>query len=267
MGYLYETHLHTDESSRCGKMPARETVHRYQDKGYAGIVITDHFYASSSYVPDRALPWSEQIDLYCRGYEEAYDEGLKCGMNVFFGVETEFNDDEALLYGVDKAWLKAHPDIYIWDRRKLLDEVHAAGGAVVQAHPFRIRGYVKYVTLNTCVDAIEVYNVNNRDFEDTYARLLAEYLRLPMTAGSDNHNMDTQRTLYAVQFDKPWKDISDYVSALRGKLPFETVVEEGRGQVPLQPLERFYEMRDGNDRRIPFDVQTLIDMDTARRHG
>ena len=39
--YLYETHLHTKESSKCGLVPAAEMVRKYRNAGYTGIVITD----------------------------------------------------------------------------------------------------------------------------------------------------------------------------------------------------------------------------------
>lgn len=41
--YLTEMHLHTKETSNCGKMPAAETVESYISLGYNTIVVTDHF--------------------------------------------------------------------------------------------------------------------------------------------------------------------------------------------------------------------------------
>ena len=39
--YRYETHLHTVESSKCGKTPGREYPAIFQARGYDGIFITD----------------------------------------------------------------------------------------------------------------------------------------------------------------------------------------------------------------------------------
>ncbi len=44
MSFLYETHLHTCQGSACGVTPGREYPKRFQDLGYDGIFVTDHFF-------------------------------------------------------------------------------------------------------------------------------------------------------------------------------------------------------------------------------
>ena len=44
MSYLYETHCHTKESSACGLATADEMIAAYHQKGYRGVIITDHFF-------------------------------------------------------------------------------------------------------------------------------------------------------------------------------------------------------------------------------
>ena len=53
--YFYDTHVHTDESSACGKVPGRQAARLYKAAGYQGIVITDHY--------TRKLPQLRQQDL------------------------------------------------------------------------------------------------------------------------------------------------------------------------------------------------------------
>ena len=258
MPYLYETHLHTDESSACGKTPAREYIPFYMDRGYDGIVVTDHFTGNTSYVPDRSAPWKDQVDAYCRGYEEARNEGERRGFRVFFGIEQQFANDECLIYGPDKAWLLANPDLPGWGRRRLLDEVEKAGGCVVLAHPFRVRDYVRRITLNTCVHAVEVFNANNRPVDDVYALAYARRAGCPITAGSDMHCIGRQKELYGVVFDEPWEDIGAYVRAIRNRLPFGVKAAPGRGQgEPLQ-LERPWELLDADERPVPWDPASLF---------
>ena len=43
-GYLYDTHVHTSEGSACGQNTGAEMARAYQKAGYAGIVVTDHFF-------------------------------------------------------------------------------------------------------------------------------------------------------------------------------------------------------------------------------
>ena len=238
MSYLYETHLHTDECSACAHTPARDYVQFYLEQGFKGIIVTDHFYRSVCYVPDQSAPWRRQMDEYCRGYENALNEGLKRGLDVFFGLEYSFGGDEALVYGIDKQWLYEHPDMGTWSRRKLFDEVDAAGGCVVHAHPFRVRSYTTHIWLNSNVHAIEAFNAGNNPQDDLYGIAFAKQFGLPATAGSDIHQIAQYRPerLYGVAFDKPWTSIVDYVKAIRTKDPFNLHFELGRDQGKREPL-------------------------------
>ena len=40
---LIELHLHTSESSPCGRVPAKKGMTMYREAGYDGVVVTDHF--------------------------------------------------------------------------------------------------------------------------------------------------------------------------------------------------------------------------------
>ncbi len=267
MPYLYETHLHTDESSRCGRTPAREYIPFYMDHGYDGIVVTDHFYGNSSYVPDRSAPWAQQVDAYCRGYEAALDEGIRRGFKVFFGIEQQFANDEALIYGPDRQWLLDHPDVYTWGRRRWFDEVEALGGCVVLAHPFRVRDYVVKISLNTCVHAVEAYNCGNRPVDDIYGLAYGRHYRYPLTAGTDMHYTGRVAGLYGVVFDRPWESIFDYVRAIRHGEPFGLQVPAGRGEGIPTPLERPYEFLDAQEQPVAWDVGILSEELAEARGG
>ena len=258
MTYTYETHLHTRQSSRCGRTPGRDYIKYYQDQGYSGIVVTDHFYGNPCYVPDKNASWAEQVNVYCSGYEEAYNEGIRCGFPVFFGIEQQFADDEALIYGPDKQWLLDHPDIFTWGRRKWFDEVEAIGGCIVLAHPFRVRDYVTKITVNTCVHAVEVFNGGNRPEDDVYALRYGQYYHYPMTAGTDMHLIGKPESLYGVVFEKPWVDIFSYARAIRQREPFGVRAPEGRGKTELKPLERPYEYLNKQEHPVPWDVQEIL---------
>ena len=60
--FKIDMHVHTSESSLCGKSPAEEMVKAYKAKGYDAIAITDHFVNGSTRVP-KDLPWEERIHL------------------------------------------------------------------------------------------------------------------------------------------------------------------------------------------------------------
>ena len=223
MPYLYETHMHTCLASKCGKSTGREHVRRYRDLGFAGIIITDHFFGGNCAV-DRSLPWEEKIKQFCSGYEDALNEGLKIGFPVFFGWEQGYGDDEYLVYGLDKDWLLAHPEIEHCSRRRQLELAHEGGGCVIQAHPFRMRGYMTYIRVapRFC-DGAEVANAGNFPVNDVYAYGYAKEFGLVMTAGSDNHDssrIESADQLFGVSLEQPLETIHDYVRLIlnRGKI-------------------------------------------------
>ena len=193
--YFYETHLHTVEASACARCPGADYPALYKELGYAGFFVTDHFFNGNSGVP-RDLPWEERIDMYCSGYEHAREAGEKIGIDVFFGLEVNFQGDEYLLYGPDKEWLKAHPDIMVWSHEELRKQVHAIGGAMIQAHPYRDRDYLTAIRMHPHhSDAFEGYNAGNRDYSDQYAYAYASQNGIKMTSGSDIHRItDFERT-------------------------------------------------------------------------
>jgi len=218
MAYLYETHLHTCQGSACGQSTGAEQARLYKRLGYQGIIITDHFFGGNTAAP-RHLKWEERIEHFCKGYEDAKAEGDRIGLDVFFGWEENFQGDEYLIYGLDKDFLLAHPEMERWTRQEQLEEVHRHGGCVIQAHPFRDRDYIPRVLLcSQFCDGIEAGNGGNLHDQDAAAWRYAQEYGLVMTAGSDNHSVlraeQYPDRIYGVALDKPLTDIHDFVSLI-----------------------------------------------------
>ncbi len=191
--YLYETHLHTCQGSACASATGTEMARAHLDAGYTGIFVTDHFFNGNTRVP-RELPWQERVKLFCRGYEDAWEEGQKIGLQVFFGFEYNYHGAEFLIYNLDKQWLLDHEDVDLMSPRKALALMRQDGGFAVQAHPFRERDYIDHFQLfPRDIDGVEAVNaahlgeagreMNRRAFQ--YARMFD----LPVTAGSDSHHV------------------------------------------------------------------------------
>ena len=218
--YLYETHLHTAWSSACAVSSGPEYIRAYKERGYAGIIVTDHFYNGNTAVP-RNLPWREWVNRFCRGYEKTREEGERQGLDVFFGWEETFDGcDDYLVYGLDKAWLMEHPEAKSWTREEQYLTVRASGGCVVQAHPFRQHNYIRQVILSSgCVDAVEAANGGNHEQSyDALAMRYANRLGLPATAGSDIHELRQLRDgeIFGVYLDEKMRNVNDYVAAVCG---------------------------------------------------
>ena len=153
--YLYDMHVHTEESSSCAHVPAKEVVERYKKLGYDGIVITDHM---SQYKMKRAKceTIEEKAEYFLRGYRETKKYGDE-NFNVILGMELSFldYDGDFLVFGIDEDFmLKYHFDQFhsLEDFRNIADENNLF---VFQAHPFRFDMAIQNPVL---LDGMEVYN-------------------------------------------------------------------------------------------------------------
>jgi len=255
VAYLYETHLHTAGVSKCAVSGGAEYVAGYKEKGYSGIIVTDHFYNANCAL-SRKLPWDEWVNRFCLGYERAKEEGDKQGLNVFFGWEETFDGcDDYLVYGLDKQWLLGHPEARFWTRGEQYRAVREAGGCVVHAHPFRQRAYIPRIVLSVgCVDAIEAVNGGHEDVSyDALANRYAQKMGKPVTAGTDIH--DAQDIYYGLLFgiysEKKLESIQDYVSIVLNNEISSLKMDTARlNYYGTEDVRLPVEIRDENDRII-----------------
>ncbi len=229
--YKYETHLHTSEASACGSSKAADYISVYKRIGYDGVFVTDHFFGGNTCVSFE-LDWSARIQQYCSGYEAALEEAQKQNeidggnFKVFFGIEQTFDGDDYLIYGLNKEWLLAHPEIESMNHGQLFEAVSQAGGLMIQAHPFRLRGYIQAIHLHPReVHGIEVYNGGNTPDQNELALAYAKAYDFPMTSGSDIHNItfalenkiEGKMNLGGMEFDEPLNKIEDYIRLIKEK--------------------------------------------------
>ncbi|MCR5330161.1 MAG: PHP domain-containing protein [Lachnospiraceae bacterium] len=236
-GYKYEVHMHTAQSSACGKTPGADYIAEFKRLGYDGMIITDHFYHGNTR-PSRDLPWEDYVEEFCKGYEAAKAEGDRQGVRVFFGWEENHHGDEYLIYGPDKEWLKKHPEIRDADQTEYLKLIHEAGGLVVQAHPFRERGYMNLINIHPFqCDAMEACNFGNPPYQDTFAYNFCKDRGIIMTSGTDLHDVKNLELSGAgMVFEKPLESIFDYVRAVKSGKGFKPLIPEERKQ--LDPASR-----------------------------
>ena len=217
--YLYETHCHSSDCSRCGRSTARELVRAYHAAGYAGMVLTDHFLTGNSAV-DRSLPWDVKMRLYYKAYLDACDEAKPLDFDVIFGFEHHYgNGMEVLVYGIDLDFLLANPDLAEIPLEVFVERVHAAGGVVIHAHPYRQRVYIdaSAVPRLDIVDGIEVYNMGDRPADsDRKALARSREKACLVTCGSDIHSIHNPRLGNAgLVFSRRIQSGKAFVDALR----------------------------------------------------
>lgn len=214
--FKYDTHVHTSEISRCGRVTARDGVRLYRDAGYDGIIITDHF-CSSYFDSIRGKTWASKVDQYLYGYRQAFDEGNKAGLKVFLGMEIMFDENlnDYLIYGFDENFLYDNPGLCNLGLKNFRDFIKGSGIKIIQAHPFR-----SYITAADplLLDGVEVYNGNPRhDSRNHLALQMANKYKLAETSGSDFHQIeDLARGGMESQY--PLNSIEDFLKLLDGNL-------------------------------------------------
>ena len=220
--YLYETHLHTYPVSKCARASVRDVVEFYKSMSYDGIFITNHFIDGNINI-DRNLPYEELINFFFSDYEEAVGVGKALGISVFCGVEMSYGGTDFLVYGLDKEWFLAHPEIQNMDKREQLTLMAEQGALVIQAHPFRESRHIACIRLfPRHVHGVETYNANRTDFENRMAEEYAKNYGLLPFAGSDNHQGARQKAFGGMKSETPIMDEADFVARVkRGEMiPF-----------------------------------------------
>ena len=231
--HLYETHLHTHPVSKCACADVSEVVNFYKDLGYTGIFLTNHFLDGNINI-DRELPYEEKINFYFSDCEEAKRIGDELGIDVFYGVESSYGGTDFLIYGFDKEWYLAHPEIMTMPRRRdLLDFLSEQGGLVIQAHPYRLASSIECIRLfPENVHGAEIYNAGRDELENKMAEAYAEAYGLIRFAGSDNHTASVRKRLGGMCSDTPVTSEADFVARVKsGEIrPFRALKDEETGE-------------------------------------
>lgn len=201
--YFYETHCHTQETSRCGRSSAHDMMAAYKEKGFTGVIVTDHFVNGYSWAAEPES-WDEKMDVFIRGYQAAKKAGDEMGLKVYFGLEYTADrpaGEDYLALGLKPEHLyKEFVDCDQWTIEQFIDQVHALGGIVVRAHPYRVADYMSKKAQERPglpIDAVEVFNGGNtKELYNLQALEMAIREGKPIVAGSDTHKVETTATDY-----------------------------------------------------------------------
>lgn len=189
--YKYEMHLHTRACSGCAKSSGEEFVEKAKKLGFAGFVITNHFYHGNSAI-DRNLPWRDFVGGYAKDYENVKKYAEKYDIDVLFGVEEGYGErgNHALIYGLSPDVIADAPEFKDMSIAELSAFVHKNGGFLAFAHPYRdlsdLDAPQPYPDMRYG-DAIEVFNAGNSAESNRAAFEYAERTGVQTISGSDTH--------------------------------------------------------------------------------
>lgn len=190
--YKYELHAHTHECDRDARLGGGELVRVYQDAGYDGIVITDHYIERfyTSWFPEEleGLTHRQQVHRWLKGFLAAKEEGEKLGFTVLPGAEVRFDNypNDYLLYGLHEEFFYTVPRLNELENVQALLQLLPKEVCVVQAHPFRND---MAVADPRGLFGLEVFNGGTEPFRNHLAKVYAQHYGLAQTSGSDIHNL------------------------------------------------------------------------------
>ena len=210
--YRYETHSHTSPVSKCARVGVREVLEFYKEFGYDGIFITNHFIDGNINI-ERSRPYAERIEFYFSDYEEAKRLEAEIGIKVFLGVEVSYMGIDFLVYGLDREWFLAHPDIESLTKKQQLALYMENGALVIQAHPFRESGHIDHIHLfPRSIQGVEIVNANRTEFENRLAKQYADNYGHLYFAGTDNHVGGAQKRFAGMETEVPITDERDFIN-------------------------------------------------------
>lgn len=206
MPYMkFDLHCHTREGSPDGKVSVFEYAKILKEKGFDGMLITDH----DSY--RAARKWQESKDKQIPGF---------C---VLQGIEYDTVDHGHFIVimpeGVSPKLFEARG----MRLKSLIQITHFFGGIIGPSHPYGAKflsimrskesKYKKYLSQ---FDFIEVFNTSEYISDNEKALKLAKSWDLPCTGGSDSHKTDTVGEAYSI-IDAEIKTTNDLIEAVLNK--------------------------------------------------
>ena len=135
-------------------------------------------------------------------------------------MELSCQGSDFLVYGLDKEWYLAHPEIMGFKQSDKLTFLMNENALVVHAHPFREASYIDHIRLfPRGIHAVEIINGCQPEFVNHMAEIYAKEYGFKVTAGSDNHVADRIHVLAGIETDEPIECVQDYIDhVLTGNL-------------------------------------------------
>ena len=122
------------------------------------------------------------------------------------------------VYGLDKKWFLAHPEIMEMKKTDELELMKESGALVIQAHPYRKAAYIDHIRLYPhCVHGVEIINTARTDFDNEMAAHYAKQYGLLEFAGSDTHSDDRNRKFAGMCSERPISSEEDFIKAVKNK--------------------------------------------------
>ena len=199
MTVLIDAHCHTMRYSMCSVLTPEALVKRAVEMCLDGVVIAEHGHCWSSKEVEELLHACGGPGLVVLRAQEVTTttgEGFFHGDLLVFGLEEPIN---------------GRPET-----RDVLEEVHAAGGIAIAAHPYR-QGYgYDDDVLDLPVDGLEVLNSNYFMIDKERAAAAQRAMGVAALGGSDAHSEEWVGRFLTL-FEDPVACEGDFIAAVKAR--------------------------------------------------
>lgn len=221
--YRIELHAHSNPCSGCSHLSPEELVRLYAEKGYDGIVLTNHFEPGK--LP---LGKAEAVAMVMGDYEAARNAAQQYNMEVYLGAELRFceNINDYLIYGVNEELLGLFFDYIPRDAATFRREVSLPDSVFLQAHPFRSNMVLCDPQLLDGMECLNLHPRHNSAVGLATAYAYEKNLKIKI-AGGDCHRAGDQG-LVALRTKMLPKDSFEIASILKSG---DYVFEIGKGSL------------------------------------
>ncbi len=210
-----DMHCHTKEGSLDGKITVADTIRTLRDKGYQGMLITDH----NSY---KAYRYYEK-NIKGKEFEDFV---------VLKGIEYDTIDAGHIIVVMPTGVKLPLLELRGLPVSLLIDIVHHFGGILGPAHPcgekylslMNTKQGKKSRTLVSRFDFIETYNACESPESNRAALELAARFDKPGTGGSDSHRENCTGFGYTL-IDADIRNETDLIHAIRSDV---SITADGR---------------------------------------
>lgn len=200
----FDMHCHTQEGSLDGKIPIAEYIRLLKEKGFDGMLVTDH----NSYNGFRK-------------YRDHLKEKIK-DFIVLKGIEYDTIDAGHILIIMPENVKLKLLECRGLPVKILQDIVHRHGGVLGPAHPCgerhlsitQTKAYKKHPEIMERFDFVEGFNSCESDESNTKAKELAARYNLPVFGGSDSHHADCVGTAFT-QIPEKIAHESDLINCIK----------------------------------------------------
>jgi predicted metal-dependent phosphoesterase TrpH len=200
----FDIHIHTRRYSDCSFINPEDIIGQAVAAKLGGLAITEH-----------GMRWPD------KEFSALQKQALPHGIVLINGQEINTQNSKQQMEGDFLVFGIKHSLTGSYSAKELVDLVHAEGGIIIAAHPYKLSrgGKSHYYGAGDLVyklklDAIELFHPDQSDVAMNKVRKAMDELHIPGTGGSDAHKILNIGS-YVTLFENSIRTEEDFIREIR----------------------------------------------------